>query len=250
MSNNSPEQPTIDMQAEAQVESQHSKIFKDGLWRNNPALIQLLGLCPLLAVTTSFVNGLALGLATCFVLIMSNLCVSLTAPFIPASVRLPVYVLIIASLVTSVELIIQAYYFGLYSNLGIFLPLIVTNCTILGRAEAFAAKNPPGIAVLDGLYQGSGFGLILILMGSIREVLGSGKLFSDLYTLGIHDFSGINVYGYDGFLLLILPPGGFILLGILIALKNIMNERLEERKRQSLPETQIAVGSKRIRVSG
>ncbi len=244
MNNNLTEPATINN------ESKHSKIFKDGLWRNNPALIQLLGLCPLLAVTTSFVNGFALGLATCFVLIMSNLCVSLTAPFIPASVRLPIYVLIIASLVTSVELIIQAFYFGLYSNLGIFLPLIVTNCTILGRAEAFAAKNPPGVAILDGLYQGSGFGLILILMGSIREVLGSGKLFSDLYTLGIQNFDGINIYGYDGFLLLILPPGGFILLGVLIAMKNIINERTEKRKQQLLPETQMAIGSKRVRVSG
>ncbi|MCH9664330.1 MAG: electron transport complex subunit E [Gammaproteobacteria bacterium] len=228
----------------------YGKLFKDGLWSNNPALIQLLGLCPLLAVTTSFVNGLALGLATCFVLVASNLCVSLTAPFIPASVRLPVYVLIIASLVTSVELIIQAFYFGLYSNLGIFLPLIVTNCTILGRAEAFAAKNTPVAATLDGLAQGSGFGLVLILMGSIREILGSGKIFSDLYTLGIHNFAGINLYGYDGFLLLILPPGGFILLGVLIALKNIINERLSQRsKRLSQEVTQVA-GAKRVRVSG
>lgn len=231
-------------------ESKHSKIFKDGLWRNNPALIQLLGLCPLLAVTTSFVNGLALGLATCFVLVMSNLCVSLTSPFIPASVRLPVYVLIIASLVTSVELIIQAFYFGLYSNLGIFLPLIVTNCTILGRAEAFAARNTAGVAMLDGLYQGSGFGLVLILMGSIREILGSGKIFSDLYTLGIHNFNGINIYGFDGFLLLILPPGGFILLGVLIALKNIINQRHEQRQLQLLQGMQPTAGSKRVRVSG
>lgn len=224
----------------------YSKISKDGLWTNNPALIQLLGLCPLLAVTTNFINGLALGLATMFVLASSNLCVSLASPLVPQSVRLPVYVLIISSLVTCVELLIRAYSFGLYTNLGIFLPLIVTNCAILGRAEAFAARNPPLASVVDGLAHGAGFGLILVLLGSIREILGSGKIFADLYLLGIDNFAGINVYGYDGFLLLILPPGGFILLGIFIVVKNIINQSLEEKRQQQI----IVAGEKRVRVSG
>ena len=226
----------------------YGEILREGLWANNPALIQLLGLCPLLAVSTNFINGLALGLATIFVLVFSNLCVSLSAPFIPQSVRLPAYVLIIASLVTCVELLIQALSFGLYNNLGIFLPLIVTNCTILGRAEAFASRNNPPAAILDGLSHGTGFAFILILLGTVREIGGSGKLFADLHMLGIESFDGIGIFGYDGFLLLILPPGGFILMGLFIAMKNIINESLEERHKDK--EKPVIVGAKRVRVSG
>ena len=232
----------------AALKSNYSRLLKDGLWQNNPALVQLLGLCPLLAVTTSFVNGLVLGISTIFVMVCSGLCVSLGTPFIPQSVRLPVYVLIISSLVTCVELAIQAFLFPIYINLGIFLPLIVTNCAILGRAEAFAAKNKPLPAMLDAFAHGAGFALVLILLGSIREIIGTGKIFSDFYALGIDDFAALDLPFLDGFLLLLLPPGGFIVMGLFILLNNIIRERaaLRQRVKAKKPEA----GAKRIRVSG
>ena len=223
-----------------------AKIVVDGLWRNNPALIQLLGLCPLLAVTTSFVNGLSLGIATLFVLTLSNLAVSICAPFISSSIRLPVYVLLISSLVTCVELGIQAISFELYYGLGIFLPLIVTNCTILGRAEGFAARNHPLAALVDGISHGCGFALVLVLVGSLREILGTGMLFHNVHLLlGKGDFL-LNIDGYDGFLLMILPPGGFILMGFLIAAKNIVEDYGAQRQKNKI----ITAGSKRVRVTG
>ena len=228
------------------AQTNYRKLALDGLWNNNPALIQLLGLCPLLAVTTSFVNGAGLGIATLFVLMLSNLCVSLSAPLIPVSIRLPVYVLIISSLVTCVELLIQAFSFGLYSKLGIFLPLIVTNCTILGRAEAFAANNPPLAAIADGAFHGLGFAVILVLLGAMRELLGAGHLFSDLHLLGVQNFEGISIAGYEGFLLFILPPGGFILLGLLIVTKNLIVDYQQSKE----VRTALVPGAKRIRVSG
>ncbi len=221
----------------------YSGIVTNGLWRSNPATVQLLGLCPLLAVTTNFVNGTSLAIATLFVLTMSNLTVSLCAPFISPAVRLPVFVLLIASLVTCVELVIQAFSFELYQSLGIFLPLIVTNCTILGRAESFASRNPPLAALVDGLAHGLGFGLVLIILGSLRELIGSGEIFNNMASL--INIQKVSLIGYDGFLLVLLPPGGFILLGLLIAAKNIITER---RTRAIQAQKPLAY-TKRVRVS-
>ena len=153
-------------------------IAKQGLWKNNPALVQILGLCPTLAVTTSATNALGLGIATTAVLMMSNLAISLVRSWVPNEIRIPVYVMIIAALVTCVQLLMNAYLFELYQALGIFIALIVTNCIIIGRAEAFANRNPPLLALFDGLMMGLGFTLILLLLGSVREILGQGTLFA------------------------------------------------------------------------
>ncbi|MGL4834778.1 MAG: electron transport complex subunit E, partial [Shewanella sp.] len=148
-----------------------------GLWKNNPGLVQLLGLCPLLAVTATLTNALGLGLATTLVLVGSNVLVSLVREGVPKEIRIPVFVMIIAALVTTVQLLINAYAYGLYLSLGIFLPLIVTNCIIIGRAEAFASRNPPLSAAFDGLMMGLGFTLVLSLLGATREILSQGTLF-------------------------------------------------------------------------
>ena len=229
------------------MNSEHKHILLDGLWLNNPALVQVLGLCPLLAVSTGFVNSLSLGVATMFVLVLSNLTVSLCAPRIPATARLPVYVLLISSLVTCVELLIHSLSVELHNKLGIFLPLIVTNCIILGRAEAFASRNSPTKALLDGFYNGLGFAMVLVLLGSLRELMGAGKLFADMHFLtGGEPFRGFSLPNYDGFLLLILPPGGFIVLGFLIAGYNI----LREQQKRAVERKQTVAGSKRVRVTG
>src|SRR5574344_1692747 len=153
-------------------------IAKQGLWKNNPALVQILGLCPTLAVTTSATNALGLGIATLAVLMMSNLAISLVRNWVPNEIRIPVYVMIIAALVTCVQLVMNAYLFELYQALGIFIALIVTNCIIIGRAESFANRNPPLLALFDGLMMGLGFTLVLLLLGSVREILGQGTLFA------------------------------------------------------------------------
>ncbi|MFT5722625.1 MAG: electron transport complex protein RnfE [Motiliproteus sp.] len=225
------------------------KITLDGLWHNNPALVQLLGLCPLLAVTGSVVNALGLGLATTLVLICSNLSVSLIRKLVPPTVRLPAFVMIIASVVTCVELLMQAMTYELYEILGIFIPLIVTNCAILGRADGFARKNPPLPAMLDGLMMGLGFSIVLVLLGAIREALGSGTLFADMQLLfgaGAESWKLILIDDYRGFLFAILPPGAFVGMGLIIAVKNLIDERLRQRAK---PVTLIAAGSKRVRVT-
>ena len=160
-----------------------SEIIKDGLWHNNPALVQVLGLCPLLAVTSTVVNAIGLGLATLLVLMGSNLSVSLIRNFVSESVRLPAFVMIIASFVTCAELLMQAFTYELYQILGIFIPLIVTNCAILGRADAFASKNPPLPAILDGAMMGIGFLAVLMTLGAMRELIGQGTLFADMHLL-------------------------------------------------------------------
>jgi Na+-translocating ferredoxin:NAD+ oxidoreductase subunit E len=197
-----------------------SEIVRAGLRDQNPGLVQLLGLCPLLAVSTSLGNGLGLGLATLAVLIASNVLVSLVGRTLPAEIRIAVFVVLIAALVTCVELVVAAWLPGLHSALGIFLPLIVTNCLVLARAEAFAARQPVGAAALDGVAMGSGFLLVLVALGSIREVLGRGSLGGDLGLLfGGHGApGGIHLFGEQhGFLLALLPPGAFILLGLMLA---------------------------------
>jgi electron transport complex protein RnfE len=199
------------------------KIIKNGLWTNNQALVALLGLCPLLAVTNNIVNAIGLGLATTFVLVASNVTISIFRHQIRKEVRIPIFILLIASFVTIVELLMQSYFYDLYLILGIFVPLIVTNCAILGRAEAYASKNTWGKSALDGLMMGIGFSIILIILGAMRELIGSGTLFdqSALILGSIGDTLSITVFeNYQGTLLAILPPGAFIGLGLIVAVKN------------------------------
>ncbi|KAA0875260.1 electron transport complex subunit E [Nitrincola tapanii] len=223
----------------------------EGLWKNNPALVQLLGLCPLLAVTGSVVNALGLGLATLVVLVGSNLTVSLFRHQVPEAVRLPIFVMIIAAFVTAIELLMQALTYELYLILGIFIPLIVTNCAIMGRADAFASKNPVSAAVTDGFMMGLGFAIVLVLLGGLREALGAGTLFSNMHLLlgaWAQDWEIVLVEGYRGFLFAALPPGAFVGLGLLIALKNLIDRRLHARKQ---PDSSAqSASSKRVRVTG
>ncbi len=204
------------------------KIAKNGLWSNNQALVALLGLCPLLAVTNNIVNAIGLGIATTFVLVASNVTISIFRNQIRKEVRIPIFVLLIASFVTIVELLMQSYFYELYLILGIFVPLIVTNCAILGRAEAFASKNTWGKSLLDGLMMGVGFSVVLIVLGAMRELIGSGTLFdqSALLLGSLGDTLSVNVFeDYQGTLLAILPPGAFIGLGLIVALKNFIDLR-------------------------
>ncbi len=215
------------------AQNEYSAIAQQGLWKNNPALVQILGLCPLLAVTSTVINGLALGLATMLTLVLSNVTVSLIRNFVSPEIRIPVFVLVIASIVTVIELAMHAYFHELYLILGIFIPLIVTNCAIIARAEAFASKNPVFPAFLDGLMMGLGFAAVLIVLGSMREVLGQGTLFANAHLLlgdVARGFEITVIEDYRGFLLAVLPPGAFIGLGILIALKNVIDSRLEKRR--------------------
>jgi electron transport complex protein RnfE len=204
-----------------------------GLWHENPGLVQLLGLCPLLAVTTSLVNGFGLGLATVFVLTLSNLLVSLIRGWIRPVVRIPLYVVIIASLVTCAELLLKAWFPDLDRSLGIFVPLIVTNCAIVARAEVFASRNPPLASVIDGLSMGAGFAIVLCTIGAFRELLGDGKVLGRLDLLGLSvDGQGMQLWD-GGFLLMLLPPGAFFSLALLIAAKNALDHRREKRKEPS-----------------
>ena len=213
-------------------DSSYSEISKNGLWNNNVALVQLLGLCPLLAVTGTVINGLGLGLATLLTLVASNTLVSMIRHWVRPEVRVPVFVLIIASIVTTIELTMNAYFHGLYLILGIFIPLIVTNCSILARAEAYASKNRILPSALDGFMMGVGFMLILVLLGAMREALGRGTLLANAHLMfgeAARDWTIVLVNDYSGFLLAILPPGAFIGLGIIIAIKNKIDKTLEKR---------------------
>ncbi|MFT5220901.1 MAG: electron transport complex protein RnfE [Planctomycetota bacterium] len=208
--------------------SEPIEISRSGLWTNNVALVQLLGLCPLLAVTSTVVNGVGLGIATLITLVLSNTIVSLIRNFVRKEVRLPVFVLIIASVVTVIELALKAWFYDLYLVLGIFIPLIVTNCAIIGRAEGFASKNPPGPAALDGLMMGAGFLMVLALLGGMREVIGFGSLFVQAELMFGESARSLTIVfndSYNGFLLAILPPGAFFGLAILIAAKNCVEQR-------------------------
>ena len=218
-------------------------IAKQGLWKNNPALVQILGLCPTLAVTTSATNALGLGIATTAVLMMSNLAISLVRSWVPNEIRIPVYVMIIAALVTCVQLLMNAYLFELYQALGIFIALIVTNCIIIGRAEAFANRNPPLLALFDGLMMGLGFTLILLLLGSVREILGQGTLFAGADQLLGPWAATLKIVLFQadaGFLLAILPPGAFLALGFIIAIKNLIDASLSRRKAVLKPQVERA----------
>ena len=210
----------------------YGELVRDGLWTNNQALVALLGLCPLLATTTSATNGLGMGIATTTVLVLSNLTVSLIRNLVRPEVRLPVFVLIIASFVTAVELSMQAWFYELYRVLGLFISLIVVNCTIIGRAEAFASKNRVDRAVIDGLSMGLGSTLVLTTLGGLRELVGQGTLFDQAHLLlgeWAH-FLTLHVGPqFQGALLAILPPGAFLGLGFLIALKNLIDKRMAQR---------------------
>lgn len=205
-----------------------NEITRAGLWTNNVALVQLLGLCPLLAVTSTVINGIGLGLATLITLVLSNSLVSLIRGFVRSEVRLPVFVLIIACVVTIIELVMQALFYELYLVLGIFIPLIVTNCAIIGRAEGFASKNPVGAAALDGFMMGMGFLLVLALLGAMREILGFGTLFAHAELMFGESAKALTIVfnpDYPGFLLAVLPPGAFFGLALLIVGKNLLSAR-------------------------
>ena len=215
----------------------YRQILKNGLWVNNQAFVALLGLCPLLAVSNTLINGLGLGIATTLTLILSNTLISLVRQQVGGEIRLPVFVLIIASIVTIIELIMNAYFYELYLILGIFIPLIVTNCAIIGRAEAYASKNPVGASAVDGLSMGLGFTAALVLLGALREIIGSGTLFANAHLMFGEAASGMTltlIDDYEGFLLAILPPGAFIGLGLLIALKNVIDKRLAKPSQQTV----------------
>lgn len=204
--------------------------FMDGLWRENPGLVQLLGLCPLLAVTGTFVNGLGLGVATMMVLMASNALVSATRRWIQPEIRIPIYVLIIASLVTCIELIFKAWFPALDRTLGIFIPLIVTNCAIVARAEIFASRNTVASSILDGLVMGTGFACLLMAIGAFRELLGQGSIFSRMdLLLGGEPVLGI-ILTDGGWLLMVLPPGAFFSLALAIAAKNAIDHRRREKR--------------------
>ena len=195
-------------------------LWTEGLWRNNPGLVQLLGLCPLLAVTNTASNGLGLGLATLAVLVLSNVLVSLSRPWLEHSVRIPVFVIIIATLVSAVDLGLQAALPALSASLGIFIPLIVTNCTLLARAEAFASRQPIWPALQDGLAQGLGFAAVLLVLGATRELMGRGSLWAEADLL-LGDWASIlHVQLFEpnhGLLLAALPPGAFLVLALMVA---------------------------------
>ncbi|MFC3606686.1 electron transport complex subunit E [Stutzerimonas tarimensis] len=229
----------------------YAELSINGLWKNNPALVQLLGLCPLLGVSNSAVNALGLGIATIMVLVCSNLAVSLVRGVVNTAVRLPAFVMIIAALTTCIELLMQAYTYELFQILGIFIPLITTNCVILGRADGFAAKHNPVIATYDGLVMGVGFAFVLVLLGGAREVLGTGALFANMHLLFgeiARDWQITFVQDYKGFLLAILPPGAFIVLGLIIALKNRIDQQLAARKVHAQPAAPVT--SRRVRTTG
>jgi electron transport complex protein RnfE len=213
--------------------NQYKQILANGLWRENPGLIQFLGICPLLAVSNSLVNGLGLGLATIAVLMASNLLISVIRGWVAQDIRLPVFVLVIASFVTVVELIAQAWFYDLWLSLGIFIPLIVTNCVILARAESFASRQSPLAALVDGFAHGMGFALVLAVLGSLREIVGTGSLGQGSSMLFDTSSNGIHLFGDgQGFLLALLPPGAFLGLALMIALRNLMVAR---RKRIAAP---------------
>lgn len=207
-------------------------IIRDGLWTNNVGLVQVLGICPLLAVTGTFVNGLGLGLATLITLVASNVTISMIRKLVRPEVRIPVFVLVIASIVTIIELSMSAWFYDLYKVLGIFIPLIVTNCSIIGRAEAFASKNTVGRSFVDGFSMGFGFLLVLVTLGTMREIIGHGTLFAQAHLMFGEAARSMTIHfvdSYHGFLLAVLPPGAFIGLGLLIAMKNVIDKRKEVR---------------------
>ena len=217
------------------------QIAANGIWKQNTSLVQILGLCPLLAVTTTLVNGAMLSLATILVMALSGFAIASLRNLIPHEIRIPVFILIVAALVTVVDLLFNANLHDLYLVLGIFIPLIVTNCIVLARVEAYAAKNPPVQSIFDGIFMGVGMLWTLSLLGGLRELIGNGTLFSgiDMVFPSLHP---IQVFpaDYPGFLMAMLPPGAFILLGCLIAWKNWVESRAAARQQRSTPQPAVA----------
>lgn len=226
----------------------YQKIAKDGLWHNNVVLTQNLALCPLLAVTGTATNGLGMGLATMVVMVASNAVVSASRHLIPAEIRIPIFVLLIAALVTLVDLVLNAWMHELHKVLGLFIPLIVTNCVILGRAEAFASKQAPLPAIWDGLMMGAGFTAAMVVLGAARELSAAGTLFANASVLlgeGFRFMELTLIQDYRGFLLMALPPGGFIMLGFMVVGKRLIDARLAARQfarstPQSAPESNLS----------
>ena len=222
------------------TQQSYRHVINEGLWNNNPALVQILGLCPLLAVSNTVINSLGLGLATTLTLVASNATVSLIRRWVRPDIRIPVFVLIIASVVTVIELAMNAWFHELYLILGIFIPLIVTNCTIIARAESFASKNALIPSIIDGLFMGIGFMAVLVVLGAMRELVGFGTLLShaDLMFGEIGKSMQLQPWEqYQGYLLAILPPGAFMGLGFIIAIKNVIDKR-RARKTQAVAITQ------------
>jgi electron transport complex protein RnfE len=211
------------------MQHDYRRIARDGIWDNNVVLSQMLALCPLLAVTGTATNGLGMGLATLVVLVTSAFTVSLMRNMITQEVRIPVFVLIIATIVTLVDMNMNAWMHDLHKVLGLFVPLIVTNCAILGRAESFASRNPVLPSLFDGLMMGLGFTMVLVTLGATREIIGSGTLFANASLLLGNAFSFLEltlIPNYKGFLIMVLPPGGFLALGFLLAGKRVIDTRL------------------------
>lgn len=216
--------------------SQYREITENGLWKQNPGVVQLLGLCPTLAVTSTMVNGLSLGLATTLVMAAANGSISPVRRWVPDEIRVPVFILVIAALVTMIDLSIHAFAAPLHKVLGIFIPLIVVNCIVLARVEAFAAKNAPAPAIADGIAMGLGLTLVLSLLGAMRELVGQGTLFSGIdlvFGPAAKPFVLTLIPDYHGFLLAILPPGAFIGLALLIAGHNWLERRKSSRTMQT-----------------
>ena len=221
------------------MQAEHKQIIlpivKQGLWQQNPALVQMLGLCPLLAVSNTLANSLVLGLLTLAVLTAASGIVSLIRNFLDDITRLPAQILVIASFVTLADMLLQAYLFDIHDRIGLFVALIVTNCTLLARAESFACRNPLWVSLLDGFMMGLGFLMVLVVMGLLREALGAGTLFSHIHLILGHRAEGWSITLPNGqFLLLLLPPGAFLTLGCLIAAKNWIDIRNAASRRQNL----------------
>lgn len=214
------------------------KIVINGLWKNNPGLVQLLGLCPLMAVTNNAINGLGLGMATIIALVASNVAISTVRHYIRPEIRIPAFIMIIAANVTIVDLLMKAFFHDLYVILGIFIPLIVTNCAVLGRAEAFASKHTPAEAALDSFMMGLGFTCVLITLGGLREVIANGTLFSQANLMFGESAKALTLHlsnDFHGLLLAALPPGAFMGLGLLVAGKNWIDARLARPAKSVLP---------------
>lgn len=221
----------------------YAKITQDGLWKNNPAMVQLLGLCPLLATSSTVVNATGMAAATLFVILLTNVLISSIRAHTRKEIRIPVFVMIIAAAVTAVELFMNAWLHELYLRLGIFIPLITTNCMILGRAEAFASKNSVPRAAYDGAMMGAGFGLVLIALGALREAVGQGTLFAGaelLFGPIASNWQITLIPGFEGWLLAALPPGAFIGLGLLVAAKQWIDQRASLRKTTAAAATDDA----------
>ncbi|MEN5015626.1 electron transport complex subunit E [Erwinia sp. Eh17-17] len=231
--------------------SEAKTLLVGGLWKNNSALVQLLGLCPLLAVTSTATNALGLGLATTLVLTCTNSAISLSRRWVPSEIRIPIYVMIIAAVVSCVQMLINAYAYGLYQSLGIFIPLIVTNCIVVGRAEAVASKSSVPLSALDGMAIGLGATSVMVVLGAIREIIGNGTIFNgaDLLLGPWAKAMRIEVVHFDSpMLLAMLPPGAFIGLGMLLAAKYLIDNKMKQRaalkaetEAQALPQGKAGV---------